>query len=94
MEIDLNTSLKRKYNLRFAKKKTKEGYESLEITVPLEVAERECRRLGMTTEEFADKYDAVWYLGNHPGLYLAFEEKEKTPAAEVSPATAGVEPGR
>lgn len=95
MEIDVSTCLIRKYALRTTAQKQKPGkpgYFTLEVTFPQEAAERECRRLGLTMDELIERYQVVWYMGQFPGLYLAFEEKEKKPA-EVSPATAGVETG-
>lgn len=49
---------------------------SIETTIPREVFERECRRLGLTIEEGLAQLEAVWRYNNFRGLHLGFEKKE------------------
>jgi len=49
---------------------------SIETTVPREVFERECRRLGITIEEGLEQLQAVWRYNSFHGLHLSFEPKE------------------
>lgn len=48
---------------------------SPEITVPLEVVEREARKKGMSIHDFMKLHLAEWNFNNFEGLYLRFVEK-------------------
>jgi hypothetical protein len=57
---------------------------SFEATIPLDAYEREARRRGLTTDEFMERYEAIWRYGEFDGLYLTFELREGRPGVTAA----------
>lgn len=74
IRLDDPNLLSKKYRLR----KTGAYGGSTEVTMPQEVVDREARRLGLSRDEALDVLRAVWKYGNFRGIYLVFEEIEKS----------------
>lgn len=70
------TPLRGPYKIRFA---TPEE-ESMEVTVPKEVIEREARKRGISLDEFMKKYRARWFVNQFEGSFLKFVKKEEVEA--------------
>lgn len=64
----------KKYKLR----RTGAYGRSIETTIPQDAFDREVRRLGLSRDEAMDLLQAVWRYGDFHGIYLAFEEIERT----------------
>ena len=83
MEIILDDRelIKKKYKLR----RIGQNRESIQVTVPKEVFERDVRRLGLDLAKAVECLDAVWRYNAFPGLHLCFEQKKKINLRRQSP---------
>jgi len=77
--IDLKTLYKKTFVIRA----TGRPGSTREVTLAMEVLEREARTRGLTVEDFLDKYEVAEYFGESlPGVYLDFQEKANKAAKE------------
>jgi len=53
------------------------GRDSVIVAMPFEVVEREARKLGLTVDEFIDKYQAVAQYDSFDGIHYTFTKNEK-----------------
>jgi hypothetical protein len=71
VNMEIKDALRKTYRLRFAVARS----NSLEVTFPYEVAEREARKRNMTIETFIEKFQvAAYYGGSVEGVLYIFEE--------------------
>lgn len=63
----------RAYRLRIAVP----GRKSIEVTFPYEVVERQARTIGLTVDEFLDRFQVIAEYNNFEGVIYKFQEIEK-----------------
>ena len=51
-------------------------------TLPYDAVEREARKVGLTVEEFIDKYEAEYWYGNFDGMYIKFVKSDEKQAVK------------
>ena len=67
------TSTKNTYRRGYRLRISVPGRNSLHVTFPYEVVEREARRHGLTVDEFIQQFRAVAHYNGFDGVYYTFE---------------------
>lgn len=68
--MEIKDALQKTYKIR----RNASGRDSVVVAMPFEVIEREARKLGLTVDEFIDKYQAVAQYDSFNGIHYTFEK--------------------
>ena len=79
VEIPTEEQLKKTYSKTYFMQAVGPDENTIRTSVPKQVVEREAKQLGLTVEEFLEKYKVQWLFNGFPGVYGMFVpiEKEK-----------------
>lgn len=75
MSLDIETFLKNAFRRSYRIRISQPGVNTLEVTFPFEVVEKEARKLGISVEDFVRQFQVVAHFdGNDARVIYIFEK--------------------